>query len=458
MVYFRLIDKFHFEIESQINRQCADSNLQVYFFFPHQLGINAYTYSKNIFYQNLVSEQGYFYGNPSLDKSHEQIADLKAIPTNSKADHPAYWKQVSLLSVQWRKAIKATFSELRKSEDAALIDEKLHVLEHLFGALRELEPKEDKARFFRTFQFLDSYLSWHLQQKLLKLATELKTSENLTIDDWHGTLFNLVKKEQKYYRKKGFKKYKPNEDGASKLLWRMKQVQRYLDSPILLNTHRKPVGIITEQMVFGLAAAGSMAFATAIAFYAQEQYGNFSTVFFYVIIASYILKDRLKDLSRKLIYGFLSRKFYSFSYIVSTKDNDKRIATIKDTCEFVEKDSLPDNIRAIRDRNILTSRRADDKHVLLYKKTIKLTPSSFTSDYENMYDNIKVNLSRLIRNLSDERKDMYFYEEGKTTKIVGRQRFEINLCIRFNSGDTTVIKYYRLLINKKGVYSVEESK
>lgn len=458
MVHFRLLDKFHFEIESKISRQSSDSNLQIYFFLPDQLGVNAYTYSKEMFYQSMVTEQGYFYGHPSLTKSHMQLVKLGRIPTDNKDNHPAYWKQVSLLSVQWRKAIKATFRDIKKTEDVTLINDSFKLIQDLFKSLREIEPKKEHARFFRTFQFLDSHLSWYLQQKLLLLSVELKKSETMAKEDWHDGLFELVKFEKEYYHSRGFREYEPTEDGADKLLWRMKQVQRYLDLPILLNTSRKPVGIITEQMVFGLAAAASMSFATGIAFYTQKQFGNFSTTFFYALVVSYILKDRLKDLSRNFIYGVLSRKFYSFSYAVRTKDNNTRIATIRDTCEFLKKDTIPDDIREIREKNMLTSRKADEPHVFVYKKSFKLSSSSFTSEHDKMYDNIKINLSRMIRNFPDERKDIYFYEDGKTKKLVGRQRFSINVCIRFSSSTSDILKYYRLLINKKGVYRVEEIK
>ena len=113
-----ILIKFHIEIESKITRESSDSKLQVYFFLPDQLGVNSYTFTKDMFYQSMVTEQGYFYGNPNLDKSHVQISKLGRIRTDNNDNHNDYWKQVSLLSVQWRKAIKSTFREVIKTEDA----------------------------------------------------------------------------------------------------------------------------------------------------------------------------------------------------------------------------------------------------------------------------------------------------------------------------------------------------
>ena len=458
MVYFRLLDKFHIEIESKITRESSDSKLQVYFFLPDQLGVNAYTFTDDMFYQSMVTEQGYFYGNPNLDKSHVQISKLGRIRTDNNDNHNAYWKQVSLLSVQWRKAIKSTFRDIVKTENSELLEETLSHLKHLFKLLREVEPKKEQARFYRTFQFLDSHLSWYLQQKLITLSIELKGLKSLPKEAWKDSVNRLIESEKAYYHDKGFREYEASEEGADKLLWRMKQVQRYLDHPILLNTSRKPVGIFTEQMVFGLAAAASMAFATAIAFYTQKQFGNFSTTFFYALVISYILKDRLKDLSRSFIYKVLSKRFYSYKYAVRTKDNNTRVATIKDACGFLKKDKVPENILDIREKNLLTSRKAEEPHVFLYKKSFTLSSSSFTSEHDKMYDNIKLNLARMIRNFPDTRKNIYFYEDGKTKKFVGRQKFAINVCITFKSSSSDILKYYRLMINKKGVYRIEELK
>jgi len=82
--------------------------------------------------------------------------------------------------------------------------------------------------------------------------------------------------------------------------------------------------MFTEQMVFGFAAAVSMAIATAIAFYTQKTFGNFSTAFFYALVLSYILKDRFKEISRTFILGYLSRRFFSFRYVIRDRDTKKR--------------------------------------------------------------------------------------------------------------------------------------
>ncbi len=76
-------------------------------------------------------------------------------------------------------------------------------------------------------------------------------------------------------------------------------LKKYISSFLFLDTNWKPEGKILEQLLIGFAAGLSMVFATLIAFYAQEKYGNLTLPFFSFLVVGYIFKDRIKELTSK---------------------------------------------------------------------------------------------------------------------------------------------------------------
>jgi len=454
---FKLLDNYHFEIDAQLSKTEQKAEMQVFMFLPPQLGVDVYTYPKELFYRNLVTEQCYIYGEASLERLSEQISKLHLMyGQDLKQCHKAYWHQLSLLSVQWRRALTAKIKLLQKADNNEEIVETILNLSNLLKQFREKRPCEAQKKMWQSYNYLDEYLNLFICQQLMKLAEKIKENKKLDKIVIQEMLFAFLEIEQQYSIEQGYRQYAVTEQGAERLLTKIQQLQRYLDAPIRLKKTRKTVGVFTEQMVFGFAAAVSMAIATAIAFYTQKMFGNFSTAFFYALVLSYILKDRFKEISRTIIFGYFSRRFFSFSYAIRDRDSKKKVALIKDTCNFISQAELPENIRKLRNSHRVNNSIKDEKGILHYRRMIDVNSSSFPSGQSNLSDCLIFNVSRMIRNLSDNKSTLHFYENNKTHSLIGRQRFSLNLAVSMVKNSEQVVKYYRLLVNRKGVIAVEE--
>ena len=325
MFTFKLLDNYHFEIDAQLSKAEHKAEMQVFMFLPPQLGVDEYTYPKELFYRNLVTEQCYIYGEADLDKLSEQISKLHLMyGQDIKQCHKAYWHQLSLLSVQWQRALNIRIKGLQKAANDDEITDTLLSLASLLQQFREKRPCEAQKKMWQSYNYLDEYLNLFICQQLMTLSEKIKDNKKLDKAFIQEMLFAFLNIEQKHSVEQGYRQYSATDQGAERLLSKIQQLQRYLDAPIRLKNNRKAVGMFTEQMVFGFAAAVSMAIATAIAFYTQKTFGNFSTAFFYALVLSYILKDRFKEISRTFILGYLSRRFFSFRYVIRDRDTKKR--------------------------------------------------------------------------------------------------------------------------------------
>ncbi len=79
-----------------------------------------------------------------------------------------------------------------------------------------------------------------------------------------------------------------------------------------------------EHILYAIAAGIAMFIATAIAFMGQSWFGNLSTSLFILLVVSYMLKDRIKDIFRDLF----SKSIGSFFYDRRVKVYDSRVKRI----------------------------------------------------------------------------------------------------------------------------------
>lgn len=146
----------------------------------------------------------------------------------------------------------------------------------------------------------------------------------------------------------------PIEEDADNeiLIFRQGVLKKYIGSVLFLDTQRESEGKFLEQILVGGAAGLAMVFATLVAFYAQKEFGNFTLPLFALLVASYIFKDRIKELSRIYFVNKLNK--YRFDHKTDIfGDEGKRVGTCKEAINFVPEYKLPRKIRTFRKKNIL---------------------------------------------------------------------------------------------------------
>ena len=106
----------------------------------------------------------------------------------------------------------------------------------------------------------------------------------------------------------------------SNLVYRWGVLKKYIESDLFLSIDKRKSGVITEQVYYSLAAGLSMIFATFISFFFQKKYGNFTTPFFFALVISYMLKDRIKEIVRYLFANNRKIRYFDNKTTLSIKD------------------------------------------------------------------------------------------------------------------------------------------
>ena len=101
-----------------------------------------------------------------------------------------------------------------------------------------------------------------------------------------------------------------------------------------------------EQIYYSIAAGVAMIFATAVAWATQVRYGNITWPLFIVLVISYMLKDRIKELMRFYFAHKLGNKYYDKKAKIQIGSKD--VGIIKEGVDFISFGKTPQEVLKLR--------------------------------------------------------------------------------------------------------------
>ena len=230
------------------------------------------------------------------------------------------------------------------------------------------------GKMFSKYLFGDEYISLLIESytfSLLDRARDLPEFAEKGLD--RQKLLALIQKELEFRRENHYPSI-PSEDSDNEVfLFRRSVLKKFVESILYLNTRTEREGLLIEQITFGTAAGLSMAFATAVAFFSQARYGNFTAPFFIALVVSYMFKDRLKELMRT----YLSKKLRNILFdhrmkiLVGTRH---KIGISRESFDFLEENRLSQEVKKIRNMDPITEIENDSmgEKIILYHKQVRI--------------------------------------------------------------------------------------
>ena len=145
-------------------------------------------------------------------------------------------------------------------------------------------------------------------------------------------------------------------------------LKKFIESELYIHLKKKRDGVAIEQLYYSIAAGAAMIFATAVAWFTQVKYGNITWPLFLVLVVSYMLKDRIKDLLRYYFAHKLGNKYYDKKASVTIGKN--LVGEIKEGFDFISMSRTPEHVRKLRDDAAMVedeSRIFDEKSCCIEK-------------------------------------------------------------------------------------------
>ncbi|MCK5171272.1 MAG: hypothetical protein KAQ75_15450, partial [Bacteroidales bacterium] len=317
------------------------------------------------------------------------------------------------------------------------------------------------SEFMNYYLLSDEFMSNLVEQNTFHLLRRLKKSFNNDYKKNKSKLLDLIKSEISYKEETGYPTIKKTSlDNNREVIYRWGVLKKYFESQLFLESRKRKDGVFIEQILYSLAAGLSMIFATAIAFSFQSRFGNFTIPLFIALVISYMLKDRIKELTRYYVGGKLNKRLFDHKNTIQVKDSQK-IGWCKESFDFVQEENIPKTISKIRNRSQIMKieNKGANEKIILYRKLIRLNRKKLNHNYgqfeiTGINDIIRFNISRFIKNMDNPKVPAYILTYDNYENIMGDKLYYINLIMKFQYEDTSKYHRYRIVFNRDGIKKV----
>jgi len=458
-------------------------NVDIYFFLPVSLGVNRKNYTKMDFYREINS---YLKIDPpkvllaDLIKAEDQVSVLlkKAFQDYNPEIEESFENLDTLLKIYvniLKKAVKRELRDIRKVGDEL---EKNRLAQRFIKnfslgliKFRQIEQKYCKANFDgseakRVFNYADEYIStlyskylyhiWQIVEKL-EMPESIETKKQVT---------DGLYTEREYKKQQGYPiaKAKDFSKENEKFLFRWEMIKNFINNKLILTTRFDKDNRWLIQFYYSLAAGIAMIFATGIAFYYNQKFGNFTMRFFVVLVISYMFKDRIKDWIKDLINYLLKKE--TFDHTINIYDDNSHIlGNISQGFDFLPQRNLPEDILEVRNSKHMTDIEDNSvERIMHYKSKIKLNTAKLYEFYKGVKirginDVTYFNTSPLLMRMEEPETNILLMDDDKKFATFRSEKvYHFNMIIVHSDKQNKTIKRYRIVLNRNGIKRVKEIK
>lgn len=481
----KIHDKFQFELkftyQFKEHLHPKKYNVDTYIFIPKSLGVGPEYYSKSDFYHDI---QSYIRlktpviliknisgdVNSPMAKLKRSIERLSAGLDEKKSTDYTY--RLKMFCSIFRSALRDEMNFVSRQHTNN--DKEFHLKSYLensskvLAEFRELRNLVNVStipdKFFSMYLYADEYLSLQINEYRHELYEFLVRSGHRNADDYMENILKLAREEITSRKNSGYPSIPTDNSDNEMIIFRRNALKKFVSSVLFLGIKTGREGALIEQLLFGLAAALAMAFATGVAFFSKPSVEDLTMTFFMILVVSYIFKDRMKELLRNLISVNLQKYFFDHKTKIYSNSGHK-IGILKENFSFIKVNSTPKQILDLRRKDFMADidETLFGENVMLYKKQILLFSNKFKSVFPDFQINgindiIRMDISSFLGKMDNPEEDVFIPKKSEYHKIIGSRVYHINLIIKYSIDDgASVINRFRLILNRNGIKRIEEA-
>jgi hypothetical protein len=348
-------------------------------------------------------------------------------------------------------------------------------LEDLNGAWRRLqkigrkgEGEDLPPRLAKAWKAVDEYTSLLAEEALTDVLLRIEAqAPNVALKD----LINRLKAEaiaQFHHRRdRGFKTYAMEVGDNEYLSHRWRVLKRFVSSALYVNVDREDTGLMVSDMIGGLAAALAMLVATVSILFINERWpANLSWAFVTAMVASYVVKDRLKEWGKRSLGKRLASGFADHVLKIRSPGTKNILGICKESFTIKKVKDLPAEVVALRFSDLGSHEAIEGRPetVMWHTKEISLSSEGLRSEFagaSGITDVFRLNVSPMLSRMDDPWESYNFVHpetgELRSTRCARVYHVNIVLCMSTGEEDMTLTRV-RVVLNKKGILRVESVK
>lgn len=444
-------------------------------FIPNGLDINKQTYSKERFYADMKSNVRLLTPAFSLKQMlegedapilHVKKA-LEAVIAEPTEEHLNEFEfQLKLFASIFKSSIRNESAHIMAHADASNVRERCvtyvndvcRVLQE-FRGLRD-SIGHDREELVTKMNFADEFISHQADIRTMKVLKALKHPDRQEMADAFKLLADMLVEEKAYKTSQGYSHAViGDKDNNRRLLYRHSLLKKYIESALFLKVNTTQDGQAVKQISFSLAAGLAMMVYLLITIPFQKHLGNYPTLVFFILVLFYILKDRIKELTRWLFAYQLKDKYYDNKTVVSIKN--KSIGWIKEGMDFITDDKVPEEVLKLRNRNRLEAdNNLLEEKIILYRKRVEIDNAVLRNQYDYEFkginDIIRYHINYLTKKMDNPESEIACLDENMQIQAITAERvYTLHFVLQFKWEDQVEYKVFHVVVNRNGILNIK---
>lgn len=467
-----------FSVEFKINfsgkeQQHRLFKMNSWLFVPSSLNINASTYSKEQFYQDVKSNVRLKTPQFTL----QQLADAEALTVRNLSDAVQKYAEtptsacmqdlefhIKMYVAIYKSALRDETKALQTLRESAFNSDKWkahlasmrRVVRHFREVMRN--NSENLSDITSIFQYGDEYLSHLTELHAVRLMRTAATMSVAGIEDIREEIKSLIVEEHQYKIDQGYAHFSLNSVAENRDMFQHQNtLKKYIESALYLKSDSQPDGAAAQEITLSFAAGLAMLVSMLIALPFQKYLGQYPVLIFVILVVAYMFKDRIKEYARRRFAHRLKSRFFDVKNKVFFRG--KEVVHIKEGMDFIDDAKTPDEVRQARNRSDLEN-RIPLEQIILYRKQVEIDNDLLGQRYEYRYDGInditRIHLQHFTTKMDDPETNVAMLAGDEVQTMSVPRVYNMHIVLQCVAGDMMEYHCFRLMMCRDGIVECVE--
>lgn len=473
----------NFSIEFKFGFNCKedgardDFSVNAWIFVPNSLDINPENYGKKQFYRDIKSNVRlitpvYLLRDIALDSSLPLVSLKRALekivsaPSQESLD--AYEYHLKMFAAIFKSALRdqaSHLSSVKSLESAEYLvedytDSSRLVLQKFRDLYRIIDVPTINEKTRGLFRLCDEFMSHVVELRTIRI---IKTIDEKTDSPIHTKIrkkfMTLIISEHNYKLSKGYGVMNEDASHNRELVYHRGMLKKFIESELYISLDKKKDGVAVQQIYYSIAAGVAMIFATAVAWFSQVKYGNITWPLFIVLVVSYMLKDRIKDLLRYYFAHRLGNKYYDKKAVITIGKNC--VGEIKEGFDFISEAKTPAEVLNKREKAsfVEDESRIFEEKVLLYRKRVTIDNAALAAndDYpmRGINEIMRLHLNRLTHKMDNPEVPIDSIDGNGNIQLHKVEKiYYVNIVFQLQYDEVAEYHHFRISMSRNGVIDI----
>ena len=485
MISFQAKKHDNFAVEFKFGFNCTvdgvkdDFAVNAWIFVPNSLDITPENYGKNQFYRDIKSNVRLITPVFTLYELYQEtlfplkslIAALKkvALAPSDAASIDAYEYHLKMFAAVFKSALRDQVKSLMASctmpDASQLVDGYVSNSQQVLSRFRSLYKLIDlpdvPEKIKNSFRMCDEFMTHVLDVRTIHLMKLMDASSDAQKSaPLRQRLTDLLTDEHAYRNGTGYAMLTGDQKTDRELVHHYGMLKKFIESELYIRLDKKKDGVAVQQIYYSLAAGVAMVFATAVSWYYQQVYGSVTWPLFVVLVISYMMKDRIKDLLRYYFAHKLGNKYYDKRAIITI--GSTKVGDLKEGVDFISAGKIPEQVKNMREKSSFVEGESGifEEKILLYRQRMQLDDRALAVNdqypREGVNEILRLHLNRFTHKMDNAKVTADVMDEtGNISSLDVQKIYYVNIVFQLVHDGKIQYRQCRIGMTRDGVVDID---